>query len=194
MGWTWTHEHAAQVTGLWGTACYFTQYGGQRLELILSLSPCRSRARPSLQCRKEPTTTVLQLAALVGTWGHKACQWRTAVGQPMSTLPPTHTTCRKKCEHDISEVKFPVKGTFWRFDFYQLLVSTCDRGSTPLNQTNTDNQNHRQHTNFYIYNTTGKSPEDSLRASGRSTQVPALAWMLLKISRCCTYVVEAFRW
>lgn len=42
-------------------------------------------------CRKEPTTTVLQLAALVGTQGHKACQWRTAAGQPVSTLAHTLT-------------------------------------------------------------------------------------------------------
>lgn len=33
--------------------------------------------------RKEPTTTVLQLAALADTQGHKACQWRTAAGQPV---------------------------------------------------------------------------------------------------------------
>lgn len=36
------------------------------------------------RCRKEPTTTVLQLAALAVARGHKACQWRTAVGRPVS--------------------------------------------------------------------------------------------------------------
>lgn len=47
--------------------------------------------RTDLRCRKEPTTTVLQLAALAVARGHKACQWRTAVGRPASVHYTSYT-------------------------------------------------------------------------------------------------------
>lgn len=84
MVWIWTHEHAALSDS--HNTHYFLWLDPSVI-LIMSFLP----ARTSLQCRKEPTTTVLQLAALVGTWGHKACQWRTAVGQPESTSRLTCT-------------------------------------------------------------------------------------------------------
>lgn len=52
--------------------------------IFLQLLTCDSLVL-SWGARKEPTTTVLQLAALADTQGHKACQWRTAAGQPVAS-------------------------------------------------------------------------------------------------------------
>lgn len=78
MASTSTHEHATQVT-----VAFHAVAGGGRHEgqtRFGRFSPVTHR----LGCRKEPTTTVLQLAALAVARGHKACQWRTAVGRPVS--------------------------------------------------------------------------------------------------------------
>ena len=119
---TWTCRTSDRVFKGWGTVpLIFISSSAAELDSVIVRS-----FLGSLQCRKEPTTTVLQLAALVGTWGHKACQWRTAVGQPKSTLSSIYIkhNLQGKSEQNIIEVKFLLKRTFWSFDFC-LLLYTC---------------------------------------------------------------------